>query len=239
MAEIKLNVLAADVENAKEIVAATDGRVYIGVMVKNFPSAEAAAQIINEWQAAGIPVSVGLGDADPAVWKKVADTAILTKPVHVNQVYPGAGYTIAALEGVGSGDTIVNALIRPSGTPGKVSILTGPDSQHFDEFISCEAAAAALKEIGVPSVKFYPVGGDKHLDEIAAMVKAAVSAGITMFEPTGGIDAASVEPVVRVCLENGAQLVVPHVYTAFVDKKTNETEPARVRETLDKLASLL
>lgn len=239
MAEIKLNVLAADLENAKNIVEATDGRVYIGIMVKNFSLAEDAAELILKWQEAGIPVSVGLGDADPAVWKKVADTAILTKPVHVNQVYPAAGYTIAALQAVGSPSTIVNALVRPSGTAGKVSILTGPDSQHFDEFISCEAAAAALKEIGIPSVKFYPVGGDQHLDEIAAMVKAAVGAGITMFEPTGGIGADSVEAVVRTCLENGAKLVVPHVYTAFVDKKTNKTEPLQVKKTLDLLAGIL
>lgn len=239
MAEIKLNVLAADLENAKEIVAATDGQVYIGLMVKNFSSAQAAAEVVLAWQAAGIPVSVGLGDGDPAVWKQVAYTAMLTKPVHVNQVYSGAGYTLGALQAIGSANTIVNALVRPSGMPGKVSILTGPESQHFHEFISCEAAAAALKEIGIPSVKFYPVGGDQHLDEIAAMVKAAVGAGITMFEPTGGIGADSVEAVVRTCLENGAKLVVPHVYTAFVDKKTNKTEPLQVKKTLDLLAGIL
>jgi 2-dehydro-3-deoxy-phosphogluconate aldolase len=44
-----------------------------------------------------------------------------------------------------------------------------------------------LSELNIPSVKFYPIGGDKHLGEVAAMVKAAVKAGITMFEPTGGI----------------------------------------------------
>jgi 2-dehydro-3-deoxy-phosphogluconate aldolase len=239
MAEIKMNVLAADVQNAKEIVSAAEGRVYIGVMVKAYPSVDAAAAQILEMQEAGIPVSVGLGGADPAMWKKVADTAVRTKPVHVNQVYPGAGYTLAALKAAGSEHTMVNALLRPSGTAGKVSILTGPITQGFDEYISCEAAAAALQELEIPSVKFYPIGGDKHLDEVAAMVRAAVHAGIRVFEPTGGIGADSVQAVVKTCLENGAQTVIPHIYTAFVDKSTGRTEPAKVKEALDKLYQLL
>ena len=238
MATIKINVLAADAQNAKEIVEATNGNVYIGVMVKPFPTAEAAAETVREMQRLGIPVSVGLGGADPLMWHKVVETAVLTKPAHVNQVYPGAGYTLAALKAAGSEDTIVNALIKPSGIAGKVSILTGPESQVFDEYISCEAAAAALKELHIPSVKFYPIGGAKHLDEVAAMVKAAVNAGITMFEPTGGIDAQSIEAVVKVCLENGAQTIVPHVYTAFVDKNTGKTEPSQVKNSLEKLLKL-
>lgn len=239
MAIIKVNVLAADAQNAKEIVEAANGNVFIGVMVKSFPTVEAAAERVKEMQALGVPVSVGLGAGDPAMWLKVAQTAALTKPAHVNQVFPGAGYTLAALKAVGSEKTIVNALIRPSGVAGKVSTLTGPLSQAFDEYISCDAAAAAVKEMGIPSVKFYPIGGAKHLDELAAMVKAAVKAGITMFEPTGGINAECVAEVVKTCLENGAETVVPHIYTAFVDKSTGRTDPKKVADALAKLHQLL
>lgn len=239
MTQIKLNVLAADIKNAKEIVDATNGNVYIGVMVKSFASVDEAVRSVNEMQAMGIPVSVGLGGADPAMWLKVADTAIKTKPVHVNQVYPGAGYTIAALRAVGSEQTIVNALVKPSGIAGKVSILTGPMTQNYNEYISCAAAAAALSELNIPSVKFYPIGGDKHLDEVAAMVKAAVKAGITMFEPTGGINGDSVSAVVKTCLENGAEIIVPHIYTAFVDKNTGRTEPQKVAAVLERLHSMI
>ena len=239
MAKIKLNILAADLENAKEIVDVADGQVYIGVMVKSYPTAAEAAEHILKMQSAGIPVSVGLGGADPMMWQRVADAAILTKPVHVNQVYPAVGYTIAALKAAQSEHTIVNALLRPSCTAGKVSILTGPETQNFDEYISCEAAAAAVKEIGAPSIKFYPIGGDKHLDEVATMVRAAVKAGIKIFEPTGGIDKKSVKAVVKTCLENGAEEVMPHIYTAFVDGTTGRTEPTQVRATLDELNQLL
>ena len=239
MTQIKLNVLAADAKNDKEIVDAANGNVYIGVMVKSFASVDEAAKTVIEMQNMDIPVSVGLGGADPAMWLKVADTAIKTKPVHVNQVYPGAGYTIAALKDVGSERTIVNALVKPSGIAGKVSILTGPLTQNYDEYISCDAAAAALHELNIPSVKFYPIGGDKHLDEVAAMVKAAVKAGITMFEPTGGINGDSVGAVVKTCLENGAEIIVPHIYTAFVDKNTGRTEPQKVAAALEKLHNMI
>lgn len=239
MAKIKLNILAADIENAKEIVDITEGRVYIGVMVKPYPTVDEAVAYVNQMQAVGVPVSVGLGAADPAMWLKVAETAVRTKPVHVNQVYPGAGYTIAALKAVGSDQTIVNAVIRPSGIVGKVALLTGPKTQNFEEYVTCEAAAAALSELDIPSLKFYPIGGDKNLAEVAAMVRAATDAGIGIFEPTGGIDAGSVAAVTKVCLENGAEEVIPHIYTAFVDKTTGRTDPKLVKNALDELEKLL
>ncbi|MGL5514639.1 MAG: KDGP aldolase, partial [Sporomusa sp.] len=146
---IQLNVLAKDLDNAKEIAALTNDQVYVGVMVKNFDSVDAAVQCVQDYQAAQVPVSVGLGAGDPTQWRKVVEVALKTKPVHVNQVFPAAGYTKGALDAIGSPTTIVNALIAPSGTPGKVSILTGSKSQSYQQFISCEAAAALLQEIGI------------------------------------------------------------------------------------------
>lgn len=221
---VRLNVLAKDVENAKQITEATAGNVYIGVMVKNFAAINAAVQTVREFQQVHVPVSVGLGAGDPAQWHRVIEVAIQTKPVHVNQIFPAAGYTVGALESVGHTEVIVNALITPSGEPGKVYIGTGPQSRNYKEAVSCEVAAALLQEIGVKSVKFYPIDGDKHLAELAAMVKAAVEQGIVIFEPTGGIDAHSVFSVVATCADNGAQLIIPHIYTAFVDKTTGRTD---------------
>lgn len=227
---IKLNLLARDVANAKEIMDVTAGQVYIGVMVKDFPTLEAAVEKIIEFQAAGIPVSVGLGAGDPAQWQKVAQAAVRTKPAHVNQVFPAAGYTVAALEAVESRHTIVNALIKPSGVPGKVIVATGPLSQGYEDALSCDSAAAMLAEVGVQSVKFFPIEGDRRLDEIAAMVQAAVRHGIKTFEPTGGIGVTSLAAVLRVCAENGAERIIPHVYTSIVDKTTGLTRLSDVRE---------
>lgn len=236
---IRLNVLANDVANAVQITKATNGLAYIGIMVKNYADVESAVSVVEEYRQAGVAVSVGLGAGDPSQWRKVALVAARTKAPHVNQVLPAAGYTLGLLEGAGCKDVIVNALISPGGTPGKVNIFTGPHSQPQQELVSCEAAAALLQDIGIKSVKFYPINGDQRLDELAAMVKAAVKCGITVFEPTGGIDARTVHRVVTTCLENGAQLVIPHIYTAFVDKATGQTSAdaaARLIESLARLA---
>lgn len=229
---VRLNVLARDVENAKQICELANGRALIGIMVKGFASVEAAVSAVQRYQQAGVPVSVGLGAGDPAQWKKVAQVAVRTEPDHVNQVFPAAGYTLGALQAIGNNHTLVNALIAPSGQPGKVHITTGPVSEKATEVLSCDAAAAMLAEIGVHSVKFYPVNGVEKLEEIKKMAQAAVRYGIPVFEPTGGIDAASIRPIVEVCLEAGVQQVIPHIYTSIVDKETGLTRLEMVEELL-------
>lgn len=237
-ASIRLNVLAGNVENACRIMEAAKGDAYIGVMVKNYADDAAAIAAVAELQAADVAVSVGLGAGDPAQWAKVARVAAASRPAHVNQVYPAAGYTLAALQAADSTHTLVNALIRPGSQAGRVSILTGPASAAFADEISCEAAAALLAEIGIHSVKFYPIGGAANLPAVAAMTKAAVERGITMFEPTGGIDVHSVAAVVETCLAQGATCVVPHLYTALIDPATKMTDPAQVGALLERLRNL-
>ncbi|MDW2876436.1 MULTISPECIES: KDGP aldolase [Bacillaceae] len=231
-AKVIFNVLAKDVENAKEIVEEAGDRVLVGIMVKNFPTTEAAIEIVDLYKENHIPVSVGLGAGDPAMWKKVADVSAKTLPDHINQVFPAAGYTLGRMEQLDASRTLVNALIEPSGTPGEVYISTGPNSSDFKEKISCEMAANMLAEIGVDSVKFYPINGDKRLDEVAAMVKAAVNAGIKIFEPTGGIEVENVHQIVQTCLDNGAETVIPHLYTSLVDKETSNTEIKKIQQLL-------
>jgi 2-dehydro-3-deoxy-phosphogluconate aldolase len=232
--KVIFNCLAKDVENAKDIAEVAGDRVLVGVMVKSFPDTQSAIDEVKLFQENNIPVSVGLGAGDPAQWKKVADVSSKTIPNHINQVFPASAYTLGRMEEVGAPDTIINALIKPSGTPGKVIIATGPKSSQFDETVSAELAATTLVEMGVDSVKFYPIEGDKHLDEVAAMVKAATAAGIKYFEPTGGITLDNVEVIVKTCLENGAEVVIPHLYTSIIDKETGKTKI----EAIEKLLSL-
>ncbi|MCR8978973.1 KDGP aldolase [Brevibacillus laterosporus] len=235
--KVRVNLLARDPENAKDIMEILNGQVLVGIMVKSFPSVQLAVEKVEEYQRAGIPVSVGLGAADPTQWKKVADVAKLTIPPHVNQVFPAAGYTIGLLEGEGATNTVVNAVITPSGTIGKVYVTTGPESQKYEEAISCEAAAALIADMGIPSVKFYPL--NNRLDELAVMVKAAVEAGITIFEPTGGITVENMAETVRVCIANGAREVIPHIYTSIVDKATGLTKVEDVQALKISLAEWL
>jgi len=230
--KVVFNVLAKDVENAKELVGVAGERVLVGIMVKNFPNEEAVIEQVELYKKNKVPVSVGLGAGDPAMWKKVADVSAKTHPQHINQVFPAAGYTLGRISQLHFSDTIVNALIEPSGTPGEVYISTGPSSSTYREKVSCEMAAAMLAEIGVDSVKFYPIDGDERLDEVAAMVKAASAAGLKVFEPTGGIDVENVYRIVQTCLENGAETVIPHLYTSLVNKETGKTEVEKIEQLL-------
>lgn len=220
---VKLNVLAKNLENAQKVLEAAEGQAYIGVMVKHFPTKEAAIDTVLEFQNAKIAVSVGMGGGDPAVWNTVLDVSVATRPAHANQIFPAAGYTLGALRSAGSQHTLVNGMITPSGEAGKVLIGSGPTSRKFKDVVSCEAAAAMLAEVGVQSIKFYPIGGTKHLDEVAAMVRAAAEYGIEMFEPTGGIDTDTIGEVVKVCANHGAKLIVPHIYTSIIDQESGLT----------------
>ncbi|GJM78912.1 hypothetical protein HMSSN139_14080 [Paenibacillus sp. HMSSN-139] len=42
-------------------------------------------------------------------------------------------------------------------------------------------------------------------------------------EPTGGIDLANFEAILRIALEAGVPQVIPHVYTSIIDKATGNT----------------
>ena len=232
-AKVLFNVLAKDLENAKEISQFDASRVLVGVMVKNFATNEEAIERVKSYMDEGILASVGLGAGDPKQWKRVADVAAATCPYHINQVLPAAGYTLGKLSVVHKGDYLVNSLIEPSEEVGKVYMTTGAVSQELKEAVSCEMAAKYMADIGLPSVKFFPIEGTKKLDHVRAMVKAAVKEGITTFEPTGGIDMENVYEIVKVCIEEGAETVIPHLYTSLVDKETGKTKPEYLKELLE------
>jgi 2-dehydro-3-deoxy-phosphogluconate aldolase len=230
---VVFNVLAKNIENARQLYEEANDRILIGLMVKDFPSDEAAIETALSYKSEGIPISVGLGAGDPTVWKEVVNVSTKSIPNHINQVFPAAAYTLGAIQQLEANETIVNALIEPSGIAGEVYITTGPKSKKFREKVSCELAATMLAEIGIHSVKFYPIDGDKRLDEVAAMVRAAASSGVKIFEPTGGIDLTNVHSVVQTCLDNGAELVIPHLYTSLIDKQTGITQVEKVKELIN------
>lgn len=231
--QVIFNVLAKDLKNAKELVDIAGDRVLVGVMVKDFPTEEAACELIKEFKDNNVLVSVGLGGGDPAMWKKVANVAVATQPNHINQVFPAAGYTLGRMEQSAEGMPVVNSMIEPTGTPGQVYISTGPASSAYRENVSCELAATMMVELGVTSLKFYPIEGLKRLDEVVEMTKAAVKAGIKIIEPTGGITLDNVHAIVQTCLDHGAEIVIPHLYTSIIDKETGETKPSALKTLVE------
>lgn len=231
--QVIFNVLAKDLKNAKELVDVAGDRVLVGVMVKDFPTEEAARELIEEFKNNNVLVSVGLGAGDPAMWKKVANVAVETQPNHINQVFPAAGYTLGRMEQSAGVAPVVNSLIEPTGIPGQVYISTGPASSAYRERVSCSLAATMMVELGITSLKFYPIEGLERLEEVAEMTKEAVKAGIKIIEPTGGITLDNVHAIVQTCLDNGAEMVIPHLYTSLIDKDTGETKPSAMKQLVE------
>ena len=233
--KILFNVLAKDLANAKAISAVAPERIFVGLMVKNYKTDVAAIKQVRQFMENGILTSVGLGAGDPAMWNRVAQVSLKTFPNHINQVFPAAGYTKGLLEGAGAGqDVIINALVEPAEKPGEVYISTGEISQNKKEAISCKLAAKLIADIGLNSVKFYPIDGLQKAEHLSAMCRAAKEEGIKMFEPTGAITMENVHEIVDICLQSGIKIVMPHLYTSLVDKKTKETKP----EYIEKLVAM-
>lgn len=226
---VAINLLAKNLENAKEIAGILDNNVVIGILSKDFSTVKEAVDYVNSWKKDIKIISIGLGDGDPNQWKIAAYIAAAADPGHVNQVFTTAGYTAGLLEGSNCTRTIVNALISPTGEAGKVKISTGPVSSKGGEaVVDVDSALKMLKDAGISSVKFYHMKGKKHLEELAEVARACARIGIPVIEPTGGITADNIYDIVKVCVDAGCEKVIPHVYSAAIDKKTGLTDPAIV-----------
>jgi 2-dehydro-3-deoxy-phosphogluconate aldolase len=233
---VALNLLAKDPANAGDVLEAIDGNGVIGILSRDFSTVEEGVEFVKAFQKVIPVISIGLGDGDPNRWEMAAGIAVETDPGHVNQVFTTAGFTQGLLYGRGCRKTIVNALISPSGQPGKVKISTGPfSSGEKDAVIDADTAVTMLKDAGIKSVKFFPIKGDKTLDELKELAESCVKHGIPMIEPTGGINADNIYSIVRTCIDAGCEKVIPHVYSSAVDKQTGLTDLAVVRKLYDSI----
>ena len=225
-----LNVLAGSKENARAIWQAAEGHVLVGVLSKNYATNEAAIADMREYAALiDNALSVGLGAGDPGQSQMVSEISAVLQPQHVNQVFTGVATSRALL---GQSQTVVNGLISPTGTPGKVKISTGPRSAKSDDAIVPVATAIAmLQDMGGSSVKYFPMGGLQTVEEYRAVAEACARQDFWL-EPTGGIDLDNVEQIIRIALDAGVSKVIPHVYSSIIDKASGETRVEDVRQLL-------
>ncbi|MDE1190074.1 MAG: KDGP aldolase family protein [Pantoea sp.] len=232
-----LNVLAGSKQNARDIWQAAEGHVLVGVLSKNYATTEAAIDDMREYAALiDNAISVGLGAGDPNQSAMVSAIAAAIQPQHVNQVFTGVATSRALL---GQNETVVNGLISPTGTPGLVKISTGPRSaQGPDAIIPIASAIALLQDMGGSSVKYFPMGGLKAVDEYRAVAEACARHDFWL-EPTGGIDLSNFEEIVRIALEAGVSKVIPHVYSSIIDSATGDTRIDDVRQLLATCKKLL
>ncbi|KAA5928886.1 MULTISPECIES: KDGP aldolase family protein [Pantoea] len=234
---ICLNVLAGSKQNARAIWQAAEGHVLVGVLSKNYPSNDAAIADMREYAALiDNALSVGLGAGDPEQSQMVSEISAVLQPQHVNQVFTGVATSRALL---GQSQTIVNGLISPTGTPGRVKISTGPRSaKEQDGIVPIETAIAMLQDMGGSSVKYFPMGGLQAVDEYRAVAEACAKQDFWL-EPTGGIDLDNFGEIVRIALASGVSKVIPHVYSSIIDKASGETRIEDVQQLLAICKTLL
>ena len=236
---VAVNVLAKDIANAREIYDAAEGHAVIGVLSAQFATVEEGVSEVKRWLAEVPSISVGLGAGDPAQYYKAAMIASALHPAHVNQTFTGCGFAAGALAATGGEATQINALVSPTGTPGEVLISTGvSSSQGTPTRVSCEAAVRMIQDCGAHAAKFFPMGGEKSLPELAALAQAAARNGMTLIEPTGGIDLDNFGSILQTCLEAGMPRVMPHVYSSIIDPQTGNTRPEDIVRLMEIVKSL-
>lgn len=232
-----LNVLAGSKSNASDVYAAAEGHVLVGVLSKNYPDVPAAVADMREYaKLIDNALSVGLGAGDPNQSAMVTQISAEVQPQHVNQVFTGVGASRALL---GQNETVVNGLVSPTGTPGMVKISTGPlSSQAPDGIVPVDTAIALLKDMGCSSIKYFPMGGLKHIDEYKAVAEACARNDFWL-EPTGGIDLENYSEILKIALDAGVKKVIPHIYSSIIDKASGNTRPEDVRTLLEMTKKLV
>ncbi|MCU5773358.1 KDGP aldolase family protein [Erwiniaceae bacterium BAC15a-03b] len=225
-----LNVLAGSKQNAQAIWQAAEGHVLVGVLSKNYGSVDSAVADMRDYAALiDNALSVGLGAGDPRQSAMVSEISRQVQPQHVNQVFTGVATSRALL---GQNQTVVNGLISPTGTPGRVKISTGPlSSQTADGIVPIETAIALLKDMGGSSVKYFPMGGLKSIDEFKAVAVACAQHDFWL-EPTGGIDLENYQTILQIALDAGVSKIIPHIYSSIIDAESGNTRPADVATLL-------
>ncbi|MBE0398019.1 2-dehydro-3-deoxy-phosphogluconate aldolase [Citrobacter amalonaticus] len=237
---VAINVLAKDIANAREIYDAAEGHAVIGILSAQFSSVDEGVQEVKRWMADVPSISVGLGAGDPAQFYKAAMIAAMVHPAHVNQTFTGSGFAAGALAATGREQTHINALVSPTGTPGDVLISTGvSSSQGTPARVSCDAAVRMMQDMGAHAAKFFPMGGEKSLPELYVLASSAARNGMTLIEPTGGIDLDNFGVILQTCLEAGVPRVMPHVYSSIIDPQTGNTRPEDIVRLMDIIKALV
>lgn len=137
-------------------------------------------------------------------------------------------------------DLHVNAMVKPSGTPGLVCISNGPLSRECAEpaNIPVRTAITIVKEMGGNALKFFPMGGLKVRDELKTVAEACAVEDFVL-EPTGGIDMDNFDEIMQIVLGAGVKKVIPHVYSSIINKETGCTKIDKVEELLAKVKALV
>ncbi|MBB6453696.1 uncharacterized protein (TIGR03581 family) [Salirhabdus euzebyi] len=225
---VLFNFLARDKKNTEEVVTAGKGFVVPGIVASDFDHIEDGANRVREIKEVSDVVSIGLGGGgNPAFAQRVVDIAALSNPGHINQPFERTSFAKGYLDAKGL-PHLVNALVTPSGNVGTVKLASGYEIQ-VEEFVEI------AKATGIESIKFMPLKGNVHLEELAYLTKVAAEKGIRGIEPAGGISAANIKSIIDAVKDYSIELFMPHIFGTTIDKQTGRTIPAEVEKIMQAL----
>ena len=236
--KVCLNVLTKSLINAKEINEIMEGHVVLGLLTANYNSLqEAIEDILKYKEVTNNNISIGLGQGNPANWKKVAIVSKIVQPKHINQVFSAVGYTRAYIENDAS---FINALVSLTGKVGYLKINTGELSSFSknDAIVPVETVIDMVKEMGGNSLKFFPMKGLSCKDELEYVAKACAENNFAL-EPTGGIDLNNFEEILTIINNAGVKKIIPHVYSSIVDKETKLTKIEDVKKLYEMIKKVV
>lgn len=234
---ICLNVLASDIDNAREIFEATEGHVVIGLLSSNFRNVDEAVREIKLYdEVLNGAISIGLGGGDPHQSAMVSDILRHYQAEHVNQVFTAVGKTRAVAD---NNQTWINALVHPTDRIDMVNIATGPlSSQSGRAEVQIRTAIAMVKDMGGNSLKFFPMNGLETNEQYKRMAEVCASENFVL-EPTGGLDLGNFKQIVKIALEAGVPKVIPHVYSSIIDKGNGCTSVKDVKQLYGMMKELV
>lgn len=223
------NFLAKDKQNAKELIEAGAGYIVPGIVSSDFENIEDGIAKVVELKEVAPVVSIGLGDGgNPENWEKVLKIAEGSNPGHLNQPFEKSSYSRGYLKAKGL-NQVVNGLVAPAGKVGYVKLA------GFE--MKVEDLVDMAKSMGIESIKFMPLKGMTHLEELVYLCKVAAEKEITAIEPAGGISAENIFDIVQAVQGTGIPLFMPHIFGSTLDKETGRTIPAEVTKIIDQFRS--
>lgn len=83
------------------------------------------------------------------------------------------------------------------------------------------------------------MGGERSLAELKVLAESAARNGMTLIEPTGGIDLDNFGVILQTCLQAGMKRVMPHVYTSIIDPQSGETRPEDIKHLMDMIKAIV
>lgn len=225
---------ALNVDNALVVNDALDGAGIVAVISKNYPSAESLAEDVNKFRERLGVVSIALGGGDFTQAEQVLNASLLSKPDHINMPFELASYVQGRLEQAELKNVLVNALVLEAEDENQVSITVDPIRKDRNVILEIRDAVSLICGWGIKSVKAQFTKRPVNLDWLSNIARASEAVGLELIEPSSGINLDNVNDVIYACLEYGSALLLPHVFSPLIDKRTGLTKPEAVRMLVDR-----